>query len=121
MKQNHLSFHGQQYDVLENLCFEEIQKVIYENGKEKIPSFDTFKIAKKEVNVELPFRVNSGGGWTDTPPFCNDHGGVVLNAAIKLKGICPVQVSMHRIPELCIDFESTDIGVKGSVSTAEEV
>lgn len=28
---------------------------------------------------------------------------------------------MHRIPELRIDFESTDIGVKGSAMTAAEI
>lgn len=121
MKHNHCTFEGQHYDALENKCFDVIQRAIYENGKEKIPSFDSYKIVKDEVNVELPVRVNWGGGWTDTPPYCNEHGGVVLNAAIKLKGICPIQVTMHRIPELKIEFESTDIGVKGSVNTVAEI
>ena len=28
--------------------------------------------------VQLPVRVNWGGGWTDTPPYCNEKGGIVL-------------------------------------------
>lgn len=121
MKHEHKKFDGCYYDCLENLCFSTIQKAIYENGKEKIPEFGNYRIVKDEVAVELPVRVNWGGGWTDTPPHCNENGGVVLNAAISLNGINPVQVSMKRIPELRIDFESADIGVKGSAKTAAEI
>ena len=121
MKHEHKKFDGCYYDCLENLCFSTIQKAIYENGKEKIPEFGNYRIVKDEVAVELPVRVNWGGGWTGTPPHCNENGGVVLNAAISLNGINPVQVSMKRIPELRIDFESADIGVKGSAKTAAEI
>ena len=73
------------------------------------------------MHVSLPVRVNWGGGWTDTPPHCNEKGGVVLNAAIKLKGNYPIQVTMHRIPELEVQFESQDIGVSGVAKTVEEI
>ncbi len=121
MKHAHRKLGGNDYDVLENQCFQEIQNVIYENGKEKIPSFESYKISKDEVNVALPVRVNWGGGWTDTPPYCNERGGVVLNAAISLNGICPVQVTVRRVEELHIEFESADIGVSGVASTAAEI
>ena len=39
-----------------------------------------------EHEVRLPLRVNWGGGWSDTPPYCNENGGTVLNAAILLNG-----------------------------------
>lgn len=121
MRNHRQSFAGAQYDALESKCFDEIQRVIYENGKDKIPDFDDFHIAKEEVHVSLPVRVNWGGGWTDTPPHCNEKGGVVLNAAIKLKGNYPIQVTMHRIPELEVQFESQDIGVSGVAKTVEEI
>lgn len=121
MKRNHLVFDGKRYDFIEELCFGTIRNAIYENGKEKIPSFYHFKIAKDEVNVELPVRVNWGGGWTDTPPYCNENGGVVLNAAISLNGINPIQVTIKRIPQLHIEFESADIGVKGKADTVAEI
>ena len=47
--------------------------------------------------MELPLRVNWGGGWSDTPPYCNEHGGTVLNAAILLNGEKPVVVKLERI------------------------
>ena len=60
--------------------------------------------------MELPIRVNFGGGWSDTPPYCNEHGGTVLNAAAKLNGICPVVVTVKRIEKPCIALASTDSG-----------
>lgn len=121
MKYRHLIFDGKQYDYAEDLCFKTIQNIIYENGKEKISLYKNFKIAKNEVNVKLPVRVNWGGGWTDTPPYCNEHGGVVLNAAMQLNGINPIQVTMRRIQNCHIEFESADIGVKGIIETTEEI
>lgn len=121
MRRNRQSFDGMKYDDLESLCFDEIQRVIYENGKEKIPSFEDFHIAEDEINVALPVRVNWGGGWTDTPPHCNEKGGVVLNAAIKLKGEYPIRVTIKRIDALEIQFESQDIGVSGVATTVSEI
>ncbi|MDO5425449.1 MAG: L-fucokinase [Eubacteriales bacterium] len=121
MKYSHKVFDGTHYDYLENLCFKEIQDVVYENGKEKIPAFENFRIVKDRVDVALPVRVNWGGGWTDTPPYCHENGGVVLNAAITLNGICPVQVTMKRIEALHVEFESTDINVKGTAETVAEI
>lgn len=121
MRKNRQSFDGMKYDDLEGLCFDEIQHVIYENGKEKIPSFENFHIAEDEVNVELPVRVNWGGGWTDTPPHCNEKGGVVLNAAIKLKGNYPIRVTIRRIDAPEVQFESQDIGVSGVAHSVSEI
>lgn len=42
--------------------------------------------------VEKPLRIDLAGGWSDTPPICNAMGGCVLNAAILLEGVKPVQI-----------------------------
>jgi D-glycero-alpha-D-manno-heptose-7-phosphate kinase len=34
------------------------------------------------IRSKAPFRVSFGGGGTDMPPYCNEHGGCVLNTAI---------------------------------------
>lgn len=44
------------------------------------------KIAHDSVEVALLLRVNWGGEWSDTPPYCNENGGTVLNAVILLNG-----------------------------------
>ena len=71
------------------------------------------RICHNELKVSLPLRVNWGGGWSDTPPYCNENGGTVLNAAIVLNNERPVSVTLRRIKENKIIFESKDMGVYG--------
>ena len=71
------------------------------------------KIIKNKHTVNLPLRVNWGGGWSDTPPYCNEHGGAVLNAAILLNGEKPVEVTLEKISEKKIVFDSRDMDVHG--------
>ena len=101
----------QQYDALETECFGTIQKAVYNSARKNLPDSSGYRISKDRVDVALPVRVNWGGGWTDTPPHCNEKGGVVLNAAIKLRGIYPVQITVRKLDELHVEFESKDIGV----------
>ncbi len=74
------------------------------------------RIAQEECCVRLPVRVNWGGGWTDTPPYCNENGGLVLNAAITLNGIYPIQVTIRRLPEYHVVLASEDIGVQSTIA-----
>ena len=96
--------------LLEEKCFGTIQDTICNTGR----PHGAYRIQKEECSVELPVRVNWGGGWTDTPPYCNENGGIVLNAAIKLNGIYPVQVCVRRLEKCHIEFASEDIGVEGT-------
>ena len=77
------------------------------------------RIIRDEHEVKLPLRVNFGGGWSDTPPYCNENGGTVLNAAILLNGERPVSVRLKKIPEHKIVFESTDMDVHGEFTSLE--
>ncbi len=69
--------------------------------------------------VKLPLRVNFGGGWSDTPPYCNECGGTVLNCAITLGGSLPVSVVLERTSENRIIFDSRDMDVHGEFDTIE--
>ena len=69
--------------------------------------------AEKEVTVYLPLRVNFGGGWSDTPPYCNEHGGTVLNAAVLLNDEYPVEVCVRQLKEPKVILESADMGTYG--------
>ncbi|HOO29180.1 MAG TPA: L-fucokinase, partial [Lachnospiraceae bacterium] len=57
-------------ELLEEKCFAEIRNTIYENAMKKIIYSAGREIRKDSVSVQLPVRVNWGGGWTDTPPHC---------------------------------------------------
>ena len=75
------------------------------------------RIVTDRHTVNLPLRVNWGGGWSDTPPYCNENGGTVLNVAILLNGKKPVEVTLERIDELKIVFDSRDMDVHGEFDT----
>ncbi len=68
------------------------------------------KIVKSHVVSKLPIRVNWGGGWTDTPPHCNEHGGTVLNAAVLLDDSFPIEVVLKRLDQEKIVLTSADYG-----------
>ena len=121
MKDRQLRFDGQAYDYPEGLCFKTIQSEVYKEAVKLLPDSSRYHIVKERVDVQLPVRVNWGGGWTDTPPYCNENGGIVLNAAISLNNILPVQITVKRLPEYYVEFESQDIGVHGTVHTVEDI
>ena len=51
--------------------------------------------------------------------YCNEKGGTVLNAAILLNGEKPVEVTLERIPEQKVVFDSRDMDVHGEFDTIE--
>lgn len=81
----------------------------------------TCKAAKDSVTVKLPLRVNWGGGWTDTPPYCLENGGTVLNAAIILNGEMPVEVKIDKLDEKKYVFDSRDMDVHGEFNDFSEL
>lgn len=121
MKHAGISYGALQYDTFETACFDTIQKVIYDAVTKHLPDSSSYRICRDRVDVALPVRVNWGGGWTDTPPQCNERGGAVLNAALKLRGIYPVQITVRKLDKLQVEFESKDIGVYTRIDNAAEI
>ena len=95
---------------LENKCFGYLCDSLYEASIGGQAQRLCREGQEQEVVVRLPVRVNFGGGWSDTPPYCNEHGGTVLNGAVKLKGILPVVVTLRHLSKPCIALSSTDSG-----------
>ena len=100
-------------------CFDTIQSAILDATIKNLKYNETAKIMSERHTVRLPLRVNWGGGWSDTPPYCNEHGGTVLNVAILLNGEKPVEVTLEKIPEHKIVFDSRDMDVHGEFDTIE--
>ncbi len=90
-----------------------VQDIVLEQSLQDLKYNTSCKIVKEEHEVRLPLRVNWGGGWSDTPPYCNERGGSVLNAAILLNGEKPVSVKLKKITEKKIIFDSRDMDVHG--------
>lgn len=71
------------------------------------------RLAIKEDQIvwaRSPVRLDLAGGWTDTPPYCIEHGGAVLNIAVLLNGQPPIQVFIRPVPEHHIRLRSIDLG-----------
>ena len=100
-------------------CFKVIQHAILNSVMDTLQYNENCRIVTDKHTVKLPLRVNWGGGWSDTPPYCNEHGGTVLNAAILLNGEMPVEVTLERLDEPKIIFESRDMGVYGEFDSIE--
>ena len=101
--------------------FKCLQGSILEHCLGELQYNNTCKIAKSVHEVKLPLRVNWGGGWSDTPPYCNENGGTVLNAAILLNGERPVSVTLKKLTEKKIVFDSRDMDVHGEFTDIEDL
>jgi galactokinase/mevalonate kinase-like predicted kinase len=71
--------------------------------------------------VCAPVRLDFAGGWSDTPPYCLERGGSVLNAAVKLNGQYPIQVIGKLHPEPIIRINSVDLGKNTEISETWEI
>jgi len=73
------------------------------------------------VWVTTPVRIDFAGGWSDTPPICTELGGTVLNAAVTLNGLYPVQVMAKLNTHGCIRLSSIDLGERKEFRTTAEL
>ncbi|MGB7762600.1 MAG: L-fucokinase [Bryobacteraceae bacterium] len=60
------------------------------------------------VQISAPARIDFGGGWSDTPPFCLDWGGTVFNMAITVNGAYPIRTIVRRIEEPVVRLVSSE-------------
>ncbi len=82
----------------------------------------SIKIRSDEVVwVSAPTRLDFAGGWSDTPPYCLEHGGSVLNAAVKLNQQYPIQAIGKVHPEPTIKINSIDLGDHVIVTETSEI
>jgi len=68
-----------------------------------------------------PARIDLAGGWSDTPPYCLQNGGSVLNLAVELNGQPPIQVYIRVCDECRIILRSIDNGVSEEITTFDDL
>lgn len=107
--------HSQKYM---DLSFKGIEKLVSINhtSKKEIENY-----RKNKVTIESPVRINFGGGWSDTPPYCIEHGGCVLNIAIKLNKVYPISVTVEKTKSKKLIFGCEDFNDTSVISTIEDV
>ncbi|MGA2086670.1 MAG: L-fucokinase, partial [Terracidiphilus sp.] len=100
----------QEAELAESEAFACIQDAVRDGAADDVelaPSPWQFE----RVHVSAPPRIDLGGGWSDTPPFCFDWGGTVLNCALEINGSYPIEAEIRRIDEpvirCCADSQGT--------------
>lgn len=63
-----------------------------------------------EMVASAPVRLDLAGGWTDTPPYCLENGGIVVNVAVNLNDVEPIQSTLRPIDEPVVRLVSRDLG-----------
>jgi fucokinase len=75
----------------------------------------------ESVHVSAPPRIDLGGGWSDTPPFCFDWGGTVLNCALEIDGTFPIETEIRRIDEPVIRCYADGQGTAAEYRSSEQL
>lgn len=88
-------------------------------AKKQLPRLSVY--ADQIVWGRSPVRVDLAGGWTDTPPFCLNEGGNVVNMAVELNGQPPLQVYVKPCSQFKIVLRSIDLGAMEIVETYDEL
>lgn len=104
-------------ESMENACW----NAVHEHVVARLAAADAPvpRIARERSESRLPVRVNWGGGWTDTPPYCLEHGGAVLNASMLLCGTRPVFAAAERLDTPVIRIQSDDLGLSRDYTRLE--
>ena len=101
---------GSRSKGLAELGYRQLQSSIVTTDRSALPRP---RLALKEDQIvwgRSPVRLDLAGGWTDTPPYCLENGGAVLNAAVLLNGQPPIQAFIRPLAEPHFRLRSIDLG-----------
>ena len=116
-----MQLQGQPYQEYESRAFGLMREGLTEAALacKQQPRLDVY--ADQIVWGRSPVRIDLAGGWTDTPPYCLNEGGNVVNIAIELNGQPPLQVYIKPCKEYHIVLRSIDLGAMEIVKTFDEL
>ncbi|HOP81438.1 MAG TPA: L-fucokinase, partial [Armatimonadota bacterium] len=98
------------WSVYEDKAFRELSKLIRSHSP-TVTNYDHRELKYRRVEVNAACRADFAGGWSDTPPFSIENGGVVLNCAISLDGKLPISAEARVIDEPKLILKSEDLSV----------
>ncbi|MHC4753083.1 MAG: GHMP family kinase ATP-binding protein, partial [Planctomycetota bacterium] len=104
-----------------NLAFKSLGQAIISSGGDKIPPPRNALRSDEIVWGRAPARFDTGGGWTDTPPYSLENGGCVIDTAVNLNGQPPIQVYLRVIDEPVIRIGSIDLGTRIEITSLDDL
>jgi fucokinase len=69
-----------------------------------------------DITARSPIRIDLAGGWSDTPPYCYDAPGAVVNVALDLDDGPPVRCVVRTLPKKQLILHSIDLGRRDHVT-----
>lgn len=112
---------GEIHELLEKKSLHCVREMVID-GTVRDNFYDfTPEITQERVEKSLPLRINWGGTWTDTPPYCLENGGAVVNAAVKINGVLPVKVVLEKVRESKVVLEYYDSGYRREYKSLTEL
>ncbi|MCX7872502.1 MAG: bifunctional fucokinase/fucose-1-phosphate guanylyltransferase [Verrucomicrobiae bacterium] len=109
------------WDLFEKNAFARLREMIVRDAQ--LSPVDPRPCAQEDqiVWARSPVRLDLAGGWTDTPPYCLEYGGRVINLAVDLNGQPPIQVfaKLSKHKELVV--RSIDLGVEEKIQTYQKL
>ncbi|PZX18652.1 galactokinase/mevalonate kinase-like predicted kinase [Breznakibacter xylanolyticus] len=104
----------------ETMAFTHLRELILSSAHQKeMPRLNVY--TDQIVWGRSPVRLDLAGGWSDTPPFCIQNGGAVVNIAVDLNGQPPIQAFVRLSDSNDIVLRSIDNGVSERITTFDEV
>ncbi|MBD3183136.1 hypothetical protein GF312_12650 [Candidatus Poribacteria bacterium] len=105
----------------ESMAFDSVRKAV-KTGLDLGYTSQKMSIRSDEVVwVCVPSRLDFAGGWSDTPPYCLEYGGNVLNASVKLNGQYPIQAIGKCCKDRAIKINSIDLSQQAVVYQMDEM
>jgi galactokinase/mevalonate kinase-like predicted kinase len=103
------------------LAFQSLSKVIISSGSDNNLRPKNALRSDEIVWGRAPARFDTGGGWTDTPPYSLEHGGCVIDTAVNLNSQPPIQAYMKVLEEPVIRINSIDLGTRIEITSLDEL
>ncbi len=69
------------------------------------------------IRSKAPLRLGLAGGGTDVSPYCDEYGGMILNATIDMHTFCTIE----PLDNGRIIFEASDLGQRCECKTSEHI
>jgi fucokinase len=77
--------------------------------------------SRATVAMHAPVRIDLAGGWSDTPPICQEEGGAVVNMAVLLGGIAPIRATVRRLDHPIVRIRSLDLARSLEAARTDEL
>lgn len=114
-------FDGMGKEAWEEKAYEIVKQAILEAVFTRYKRKQNGLFVLEEVEEKLPVRVNFCGSPSDAAPYCLEHGGTMLDAALLLRGEMPIQVVIRKTNECVIRFVSKDLKEEIVCTRREEI